>query len=716
MSEKGSRDSSFSRVFSYSVLAFFFLQVVCGVFVIVFFIGGEMYRMQTSHVKTELEGRTQHLISFLDDRLMILNDYSRLPAIVAGVMDPEGQQRNTVNLMDSLPFLKSEALFSLQDFQGDYIYSQWFFEDAGPVDDFNDLLQGRVDKDVEVLGPFEGTPSCCYWRLSVPVEYQGIRKGVLSAYFPIDLNDNFPEAEDDVRIVLRADGRQILSVGEVPEPTMTIESEIGFSDIILQQSVSRKKVNERVTYLIIAMVSALIAGTVLVVIVVQRLGKKLFLVPHKKLQAMRDELEQEVEKRTNDLKMRTDQLSIEIKERREAEIEARENGKLISSLLEGISAAFFIINPVDNTIVRSNSVVYEMFGLTPWQVSNQACAKLFLEFSDSMADLLCPESIGKGKYIEGVARHAEGNTFPVARYLVPMEVQGKEHIGVIILNITERKNLERRLNVAQKLESVGELASGIAHEINTPVQYVGDSIRFVREAVADILEIMEAENEIIEKCRAAGLHKDLIENIEELEDDADLDFVVEEIPKACSRALEGTERVASIVRAMKNFAHPGTGEMVMVDINQALENTIIVSKNEWKYVAEIVKDFGDVPLVQCFPGDINQVLLNVIVNAAHAIRESVEGTEDKGIITISTLASDGEMIIKIADTGTGIPQEIQDKIFDPFFTTKEVGKGTGQGLAIVHDIVVERHGGRIDIESEVGKGTTFIIGLPLADD
>ncbi len=156
--------------------------------------------------------------------------------------------------------------------------------------------------------------------------------------------------------------------------------------------------------------------------------------------------------------------------------------------------------------------------------------------------------------------------------------------------------------------------------------------------------------------------------------------------------------------------------MSAVDINQALDNTIMVSKNEWKYVADIVRDYDPVPTVMCLPGDINQVLLNVLINAAHAIGDVVKNSGEKGTITISTRANENELTISIADTGTGIPAKVRDKIFDPFFTTKEVGRGTGQGLAIVHDIVVERHGGSIDIESEVGKGTTFIVNLPLRNN
>jgi signal transduction histidine kinase len=177
------------------------------------------------------------------------------------------------------------------------------------------------------------------------------------------------------------------------------------------------------------------------------------------------------------------------------------------------------------------------------------------------------------------------------------------------------------------------------------------------------------------------------------------------------------ERVASIVRAMKKFAHPGCEEKTAVDINKAVETTILVARNEWKYVAELITDLDpDLPTVHCLPGDFNQVILNVLVNAAHAIGDAVRDTTDKGRITITTRREGDHIRLSIADTGTGIPELNREKIFDPFFTTKEVGRGTGQGLAIVHDIVVEKHDGAIDVESEVGKGTTFHIRIPIGGD
>ncbi len=283
-------------------------------------------------------------------------------------------------------------------------------------------------------------------------------------------------------------------------------------------------------------------------------------------------------------------------------------------------------------------------------------------------------------------------------------------------DITQRYEMERRTSLTQKLESIGQLASGIAHEINTPIQYVGDSVRFIREAFKDLADIQKVESELLERNSREGANTDLVRRVSELAEEADLDFLMEEVPRACDRALDGADRVATIVRAMKNFSHPGEVEKKAVDINKAIETTVTVAKNEWKYVADVSMDLGDLPLIYCVQGDINQAFLNILVNAAHAVEDVVGDSGEKGKIDISSRLEDGEVEIRIRDTGKGILPENQNKVFDPFFTTKEVGKGTGQGLAIVHDIVVEKHGGGLDLESEPGKGTTFIIRLPIRKD
>jgi signal transduction histidine kinase len=195
----------------------------------------------------------------------------------------------------------------------------------------------------------------------------------------------------------------------------------------------------------------------------------------------------------------------------------------------------------------------------------------------------------------------------------------------------------------------------------------------------------------------------------------DVEYLMEEVPKAIQQSLDGIERVAGIVQAMKEFSHPGTEEKTAIDLNRAIQSTITVARNEWKYVAEVVTEFDScLPMARCLPGEFNQVILNLIINAAQAIAETAqEGDAARGTITIST-RRDGEWAeIRIGDTGTGIPEAIRSRVFDPFFTTKEVGKGTGQGLAIAHSIVVDKHQGTITFDTETGKGTTFIIRLPL---
>ncbi|MCC9600444.1 hypothetical protein LOC67_07715 [Stieleria sp. JC731] len=273
---------------------------------------------------------------------------------------------------------------------------------------------------------------------------------------------------------------------------------------------------------------------------------------------------------------------------------------------------------------------------------------------------------------------------------------------------------QQRLSQAQKLEAIGELASGIAHEINTPIQYVGDNTRFVESAFEDLVEILKACQSLI-GIEDAGEMQSTIDQLKAAMDEADVEYLLDEIPSAIGQTLEGVDRVANIVRAMKEFAHPGVSEMTQVDLTQAIENTIMVARNEWKYVADIETIFDpNLPAVPCLPGELNQVLLNLIINAAHAVADKVgESSDQKGKIVVSTKHSPPCAEISIKDSGSGIARENLERIFAPFFTTKPVGKGTGQGLAIAHSVIVDRHGGTIDVDSQIGKGTAFIIRLPL---
>lgn len=282
-----------------------------------------------------------------------------------------------------------------------------------------------------------------------------------------------------------------------------------------------------------------------------------------------------------------------------------------------------------------------------------------------------------------------------------LELAVKERTAELEGEMARRAHVELELRQAQKLEAVGQLASGIAHEINTPIQYVGDSIYFLREAFGDLMRLVDG-------YRAASPR-----DVTELPacEDIDLDFLRSEVPEAFERTADGTRQVAGIVQAMKTFAHASL-EKVPVDLNAAIENTLTVARNEYKYVADLKLELGALPDVTCNAGGIRQVLLNLIVNAAHAIADTCSGSEKRGTISIRTELREQQVVIAIADTGVGIPEAIRQRIFDPFFTTKEPGRGSGQGLAVSLSIVTQ-HGGKLWFETALGVGTTFFVQLPL---
>jgi PAS domain S-box-containing protein len=281
-------------------------------------------------------------------------------------------------------------------------------------------------------------------------------------------------------------------------------------------------------------------------------------------------------------------------------------------------------------------------------------------------------------------------------------------------DITERKLLRDQLLQAQKLESVGQLAAGIAHEINTPTQYIGDNVRFLKDAFVVLAELLANYEKLLSAAKANTLSPEMVKEIEDAVEAADAGYLLEEIPKSIEQTIEGVTRVATLVSAMKEFSHPGTKEKTPLDLNHAIQSTITVARNEWKYVADLEVDFDpSLPLIPCQPGEFNQVILNLIVNGAHAIADVIaKGGPTKGKIRIQTRNCQDWAEIRIQDSGGGIPEKVQSRIFDPFFTTKPIGKGTGQGLAIARSVVVDKHGGSIHFETEEGTGTTFIIRLP----
>ncbi len=377
-------------------------------------------------------------------------------------------------------------------------------------------------------------------------------------------------------------------------------------------------------------------------------------------------------------------------------------------------------------VVFVNRAVARDHGYEPQELLGRSASILIDHESSARERALIDEALEQGRSIrvEMRGRRKNGSTFWVGIYLTPVhnaegEITHYLAVGAdittrlaeaekqrrlqeqLVAEMRERERMSVELQLAQKLESVGRLAAGIAHEINTPVQYVSDSLHFIESATHDLSGLLNAHRAVLSAP------------LSDAEAAADLPFLQTELPRAFERVRDGLTRVAEIVRALREFAHPDADEQSSADINHALQTTLTVTRNEYKYVAHIETRLGELPLVVCGIGQLNQVFLNLIVNAAHAIDEAGKSLETGGLITVTTCTREGLVEVSVADNGCGIPAEHLDKIFDPFFTTKPLGKGTGQGLAIARSIVVSKHGGELDVESTVGEGTRFTIRLPI---
>lgn len=369
---------------------------------------------------------------------------------------------------------------------------------------------------------------------------------------------------------------------------------------------------------------------------------------------------------------------------------------IFNNALDGI--AMF---EADGTVTELNQAAMDMFQIAP---GTQCELSDLVELDSSLGD--GPKTWVLGQHIEWVGRRTNGETFPLEMATSRVTLGNRECYTAIFRDQSERKQMQFRLNQATKLESLGNLAVGVAHEINTPNQYIGDNIVYVTEAFRQIGEFIE------NAMPADGDSSPEAEALRAKAEKLDMEFHMEEVPAALNQALDGVSRVGTIVQAMKEFAHPGTSAFTTLNVNHLLENTMTVTRNEWKSVAATNLNLDpDLPTMQGHSGELGQVFLNLIVNACHAIADNHSGT--LGQLTISSRLEGEEIVVEIADDGAGIPDTVRDKIFDPFFTTKGVGIGTGQGLSVVHNIIVRNHGGHVGFTTEVGQGTTFHVRLPL---
>ena len=416
-------------------------------------------------------------------------------------------------------------------------------------------------------------------------------------------------------------------------------------------------------------------------------------------------------------KLAEENLKNEIEQRKQVESKLRESEEKYRIQFENMLDAVLVTDVETGVLVDCNSAALRLLGKDYPEVVGHS-QKDFYPSEDAYQKFLKTFHGKKEEIIETEIVTKTGEQIDVAVKANIFEHQGKKLMQGIFRDVTEKKKsekerafLEAQLAHTQKLESIGYLAAGIAHEINTPAQFVGDNIRFLKEGFSDVLALIFKYNQLAEICTNNGIASEMIHEIETAAKAMDFKYLLGEIPRAIDESMDGVNRVSNIVRSMKEFSHPPEKEKTPSDLNKAIENTITICRNEWKNVAEMVMDFDpDLPPVPCFLDELNQVILNLIMNSIYAIKQVEK--EKLGKIVIATRYEKSWVEIRVADTGAGISEEHKGKIFSQFFTTKEVGQGTGQGLAISYSIITKKHGGTIDFQSEAGKGTTFIIRLP----
>lgn len=382
----------------------------------------------------------------------------------------------------------------------------------------------------------------------------------------------------------------------------------------------------------------------------------------------------------------------------------------VPSILIGIGA--------DGRIRRWNQAATTAFGVSEADVLNQMLASCGIAWLNPNME----EEANSWLRVEDSARidnltfERDGGKRSLGLTIKKIDLLDPDGVALLIVgaDTTERIQLELQMRQTQKMEAIGQLAAGIAHEINTPAQYVADNITFSKDSWPAFMELVHLAEKIVQEHAANSVSPETISQLIHHLKESDFEYLQREIPRALEQSFDGIQRIAAIVRAMREFSHPDSSEKQAIDINRAIEAAITVSRNEWKYVAELETNLDPtLPLVRCFVGEFNQVIINLLINAAHAIGDVVAKTNQRGRIVVGTRRVEDFLEVSIKDTGSGIPQAVQSRVFEPFFTTKAMGKGTGQGLALAHAVIVKRHGGRIWFDTEAGCGTTFFIRIPL---
>jgi PAS domain S-box-containing protein len=389
-------------------------------------------------------------------------------------------------------------------------------------------------------------------------------------------------------------------------------------------------------------------------------------------------------------------------------------------LLERLTAIAFALD-AEGVVVAWNKSAEQWLGLLGAAVLGKPLAEVPVPWTDGAVQRAFLSVLAKGetvriddvRYVRGDGREGLlGFTASPISSIGAME----SFVFVMGRDITEQRLRDRKAQEEQKLEAINQLAAGMAHEINTPAQYVSDNLTFLGDAFRGITRVLSllqdpSQSEVFRNASPAVLAE-----LQRLSIDVDAEFLLAEIPGAIEQGRNGMQRVATIVSAMRCFSHPGQQTKQGADINRALEDITTVSCNEWRYDANLTLDLDPkLPRVFCFLSELSQAVLNVVVNASHAIREArTDESMPYGRLSVGSRRDGTDVVIWVEDTGVGIPDAIRGRIFDPFFTTKPVGKGSGQGLNLTRSVVVDRHHGSIDVVSKVGVGTKVTLRIPIS--
>lgn len=406
-----------------------------------------------------------------------------------------------------------------------------------------------------------------------------------------------------------------------------------------------------------------------------------------------------------------DELNDEIEVRRQAERDLGESKRLLEAILEGIGAAVFYVNPTSLRIIEVNQVALDMLQLSADQVVGHSCHGLICLLGRTCDDTVCSRYMEKSLHIEGLLERGDGSAINVVKHVLPAEFKGQQFHVEMIFDVSEQKEIMKQLEDSRKLEAVGLLAAGVAHEINTPIQYITENIKYTLSELEASTLAIGLFNKVLDSRGEDGVLHPGMADVKDAFDNID----VNDVRSALVESLEGSNRIAEIVRAMKIYAHPSADLQVATEVNPAVENAVIVTKNEWKHVARVELLLEDsLPLCWCSQSDIPQIVINLLINSIHAVADMNFETTDAGVIRVKTSLVDGNIRITVEDNGIGIDSDKIDRIYEPFYTTKEVGRGTGQGLSIVMSLV-RKNGGSIYCSSAHGGGTVFDVDLPIAE-